>query len=421
MSEQNQEEKFATRQMREKATKDLQKAIEREAFILNLKKNLDNLTKDIFVGQRFISTTDYDGNLYECKQSPYVDYMTKQQSREYEEDKYQVVVKNCRTDLTTQDITKYIGSLYCLNINYPDEIKPTRPFIKVDGEMEDYLENKLSELRVCYIKEEDKQPQLLEKLKSFRRIKNLVDGNDEWREMGDMKYTICSIALEKYKETDLYNITASGYFPEYEEEVSRIWVRKCNPVAEALGRNIDVNKHCINFTKRQMDIGKILSDEYDKLVKVRKVFNMRNPEKCRSKPLHHLKEEHERLKPTLKRIMDLIVSISHITVPAYFCEKYGYLIPFNGDVNIDAYGAETLDKQMYDVKKETEYSVKQTVEMRKEVVAEIIPSALHPDRVEKMIEKYDSIEKVFGDDSTVVQKYVDGKITSGVVNHSVFG
>jgi hypothetical protein len=206
---------------------------------------------------------------------------------------------------------------------------------------------------------------------------------------------------------------AYGYFPAIERMVSRIWVRKCNLVAQALGKNIDSSRKCINFTLEEMSVRKMLEDECEKLKKVRKIFNQHNPEKCRSATLFKLTDEHKRLEPTLKRMELLFYDLydKDIKVPAYYCEKYGYLLPLKAKLFVDISG-NTVEEEMVKKNDLVRDSIDSQIQLRTVMVSEVIPSALHPDRVGKEVEKY-GVDGVFGDDVSVCK--------NGVVNHSVLG
>ena len=417
------------------ASKHLEEVLKKEAFMNTLKANLQNLTTDIKVGTRFISTKDYDGTLYECKQEPYVDYLTKPvYRRNFENDKLVYVSGSSRVLPHTLSIAwywegavreAYGNKNYCLLYTQEKlrEIEGTNLIGKTICFKDGVISQALVEAQVALAKqlydmreeEDEPYPSLL----TDPRIKNIRFTISEMETDVEQTYYIDEQGQRQYGS--VLTVKATGYFPDLERMTTRIWVRKCNLVALALGKNIDSSKKCINFTLEEMSLREMLFDEMIKIEKVRKIFNKNNPEKCRSVRLKDLKEEHERMKPSLERIELLWSDLYNkdVKVPAYYCEKYGFLIPLKGQILVDLSG-NTVEQDILKKNEDARNKIDETINLRKQVVEEVLPVALHPTRVEREMEKY-GIEGVFGDDKTVVSKWVDGKLTEGVVNHSVLG
>ena len=404
------------------ATKNLEDILKREAFVNTLKANLQNLTKDIKVGTRFISTNDYDGNLYECKQEIYTELL--KIDRKYSLTPEKHIVENASViPYHKVDITKLIPgeSIYYQGqtwIPY-DYGRQKEIYDMFMGQT--YL---LNDRNACCV-------DVLQAISSVSRDQyNMDDSPDKkWPNIRDVKFRItdveehvCTVRDEHPQAGQKYwRFTAEGFFPEVEREVNRIWVRKCNPIAEALGKNIDVSRKSIHFQLEEMNVRQMLDNEVSKLKKIRKIFNKENPRKARSKALQSLKEEQQRLEPTLKRLELLYFDLynTELKVPAYYTKKYGYLIPINAKFKIEVEG-KSFEEELVKKNDDTRETLNKIVEQKREIINDIVPTALHPDRVEKAVEKY-GIEGVFGDDRVVVSDYKDGILHQGVVNSSVFG
>lgn len=423
---------------RKQAHAQLDSVIKKEAFINTLRKSLGRLTSDIKVGTRFISTNDYDGNLYECKQEPYDDLLLKPIIQDWNGVKKVLQVESRSREFQI-DLMRTTHNPRIL-------IQPQRRglyYAEVDEEenTDSHYENKegtyITISNLDDYKYWDFGDVYNARDMAAKRLRE-ADHDEYWRRITNSPHDEHVSISDSYKPSELtffvervvktniqhdgknyYNWVAEGYFPLIQRAVSRIWIRKCNLVGEALGKNIDSSHKCINFTQEIMSVREMLSNEREKLTKVRKVFNEHYPAKCRSKSLRSLKEESERLQPTLDRLTKLIDDMwgADVKVPAYFCKKYGFLIPIKADFVVDVSG-NTLEVEMAEQQQKIHTAVDEQVALRKAVVEEVLPAALHPARVEKEIAKHD-IDGTFGDDKVIVADYKTGK--SGVVNESVFG
>jgi hypothetical protein len=417
---------YATVSDRKWASKQVAEVLKKEAFINTLKASLNNLSKDIKVGSRFISTLDYDGNLYECKQEPYEDLMSKTvfERVHYDNNKIRVREEAHRILPQEVDITALIDKQY--RYKYSKRWTPYTDEKNSEEFFEKYIGHKITLTRSDITGDAISAS-------SDIRMKNYYmrdDRDDDMETPKEIDFVITDVHTEATwfaplgsdERQQFLNYKALGYFPEIQRQVLRIWVRKCNVVAEALGKNIDSSRRCINFTLEQMNVREMLQDERDKLMKVRKIFNKNNPPKSRSAILSRLTDEAKRLEPSLKRLETLIEELykQDIKVPAYYCRKYGFLIPLRATVIVDLSG-NTLEQELVQKNDEAKAKIDEQVNLRNQVVEEVLPYALHPDRVEKAIQKYDSIEAVFGDDVPVAVKWSEGKKSEGVVNKSVFG
>jgi hypothetical protein len=425
---------------RRQAHSQLESVVKKEAFINTLRKSLGRLTSDIKVGTRFISTNDYDGNLYECKQEPYFDLLSKPVIRD-SEGKQSVEKVECRASVFQIDLCR---------IKFPEPV-----LLKTSLSSPGYIQETPEHDRFFETVEEDgyinipnvKKYSFLDfgdvfKAANLIRDKRIAENNDDYRiKWNNTAYESRGTVLDYYTPDEITfciqhirkttiqrqdergnvwsSYIAEGYFPEIQREVSRIWIRKCNIIGEALGKNIDSSHKCINFTQEIMSVRDMLLDEREKLTKVRKVFNEHYPAKCRSKSLRSLTAESERLQPTLERLTKLLDDMwsSDVKVPAYYCKKYGYLIPIKAEFIVDVSG-NTLEVDMATQQQKIHTAVENQSALRKAVVEEVLPAALHPSRVEKEIEKHD-IDGTFGDDKVVAHDWKTGK--TGVVNESVFG
>jgi hypothetical protein len=418
------ESEVATVLERKWATKQLENVLKREAFVNTLKSSLTKMTTDIKVGTRFISTLDYDGNLYECKQQEFIDYMKLPVIRPKDDERGpKVVYESKRTELKQVDITPYLFGdvIYRHGSWWGMKSESVSELIRSIGNKTITLSGRCIRDAVIMAKFDIKEKRYWEsgcqdgieapETVDFHIVS--ITSSDMYHDDGGQR-----LAPEKYRTCYI----ANGYFPELERATKRIWVRKCNLVAEALGKNIDSSKKSINFTLEKMSVRRMLQQECDKLEKVRKVFNKNNPNKSRSAQLKDLKEEQERLEPTLKRLELLFFDLygKDISVDAYHCKKYGYLIPIKADFIVDLSG-NTIEQTLVQKNDEVREQIDEQVKLRNQVVDEVIPAALHPERVAKEIEKHD-IDGVFGDDTVVVQYYTkEGLLVSGVVNKSVLG
>lgn len=397
----------------------LESVLRKEAFLNTLKASMENLTTDIKVGTRFISTLDYDGNLYECKQSPYEDYMTKQMlCRRFHASKIEVAVQAKRIEPHTVDILSFIR---------PGQAKwsPKGYYVPHTNELQTAIQSEGWEGKTITFKGNVSAGIISAQMNLATRIYRMrEDEEGDYPEVKQIDFRISELYMtvghREGEGTCLY-VSGIGHYPEIERKVNRIWVRKCNLVAQALGKNIDSSKKSINFTLEEMSVRKMLDNEVEKLRKVRKIFNQSNPEKSRSVALAKLTDEHKRLEPTLNRLECLFFDLydKDVKVPAYYCEKYGYLIPLKAQLLVDISG-NTVEQELVRTNDMVRDSIESQIHLRNIMVSEVVPSALHPTRVEKEINKY-GIEGVFGDDKTVAFKWVNGEKTEGVVNHSVLG
>lgn len=400
----------------------LEDLTKKEAFLRTLKDNINNLTKDIAVGTRFVSTRDYDGNLYECKYAPHEEYI--------ERELWMNLFDN-DGDISDKKLIHYDRTIEPTKLNITQLItdKPQYPFngeiyIQYDEAIEKSFESGEMDMTKYVLSNKYVSHDVLHaRLKYRERLYyERRDANMEYPTCINIEFIAEEYEIEyKYvrnPETGRHQKThmaiwAIGYFPQIQAKASRIWVRKCNLVAEALGKNIDSSKKSINFTLKKMNVRNMLADEIEKLRKIRKIYNKDNPEKARSKCLFKISDELKRLEPTLRRMESLYESLCDVDIiaDAYYCKKYGYLIPLKAKITVDLSG-NTFETDVEQRNIETKAKIDEQIGKKNELISEIVPAVLHPDRVEKEIEKY-GIDGVFGDDIDVVK--------NGVVNKSVFG
>lgn len=405
----------------------LEQIAKKEAFLNNLKGNINNLTKDIDVGTRFVSTIDYDGNLYECKYAPHEEYLQREIYLNIFNDEGKISDKKLQHSEKiihpvkmniTQILTFYSQKRKLIN---------GEDYILYDEKLEDMF-NKSKDMTLTL----DSTYINAEVLSARSTLNQMIYGSredidEEYPNQKEITFIAELMSVSTRYEYDADNnpiqkwmtIFGYGYFPQIQYKASRILVRKCNLIAEAVGKNIDSSRKSINFTLKRMNVRNMICDEIDKLNKIRKIYNTRNPEKARSATLRQLTEEQVRLEPTLNRLEALFNDLHdiHIVSDAYYCKKYGYLIPFRATVVLDLSG-NTFEKELEVKNKESKENIEKQAEQRREVVADIVPAVYHPDRVEKHVEKY-GIEGVFGEDKVIVNDYTTGKY--GVINDSVLG
>ena len=417
------ESEAATVVERKWATQKLEQVLKKEAFVNTLRANLNKLTQDIKVGTRFISTLDYDGNLYECKQKPYTEYLTLPVVRPKTDDSPAKIIEGeKRVELVEVDITAHLAGDDQVRL-VPGHNLATADTPELRARAKE-LKGKTVVLRGRSIRDK-----VVEAKWDIRSKRYWEEGGGDVDAPNEVEFHIVDTTVfNAYYDlngnrlpTVLLSVRAYGYFPELVRQTSRIWVRKCNIVASAFGKNIDSSKRCINFTLEKMSVRKMLQQEVDKLEKIRKVFNKNNPSKSRSVQLKELKEEHDRLTPTLNRLEMLFYDLygKDVNVDAYYCKKYGYLIPIQAEFVVDLSG-NTVEQTIIQQNDQAREQIDQQLQLRNQVVEEVLPAALHPERVERQLEKHD-IDGTFGDDEVIVSVYIDGKLKTGVVNKSVFG
>ena len=406
----------------------IKNAVRKEAFLNTLKQNLNNLTTDVEVGTRFISTLDYDGNLYECKQSDYTDLMTLPlYERDFRNDRIKVWKEARRTEPSKQDI----GFLFPGGKDKDGQIWFPVSWHEEMWEQLKGLKGKTIEIPGQYESEDTRHA--FERL-TGKKYKMRDDENaphiDFCHSVDDkMPFTITNLRViyrfhkmsedEPFQEYNAYE--AVGYYPLLERQVKRIWVRKCNLVAEALGKNIDSSRKCINFTLEKMNVRDVLDAEVEKLKKARKIFDAGHPERARSVSWKEIEEQEAQIRESLRNIECVYYDLygRNIEVDAFYCRKYGYLIPLKAEIRVNLAG-KNVEGMLREENDKLRDKIDAEMEKKNALVNEIIPGALHPDRVGRLIEKYDSIDKVVGgDEKVIVEDYKSGK--RGVVVESVFG
>jgi len=374
---------------RRQAHTQLDSVVKKEAFINTLQKTLGNLTTDIKVGTRFISTNDYDGNLYECKQEPYSVCVMKPVIQDFQGKKKVMKIES--------SCNEFQIDLCRLRFPRADLYKPQLRGLHYVENNDDRYDSIFDDMEGTYITIKDVHSYEwsdfgdVYKASELAETKNREENHDEyWEKINNTPPHKHTEVFASYKPKELTffiervikttatrgeevwaNFVAEGYFPLIQRSVSRIWIRKCNIVGEALGKNVDSSHKSINFTQEIMSVREMLQEERYKLTKVRKVFNEAYPAKCKSKSLKSLREESERLQPTLERLEKLIDDLwtKDVKVPAYYCKKYGFLIPIKAEFVVDVSG-NTIEVEMANTQQKIHQAVDDQMALRKAVVEE---------------------------------------------------
>jgi hypothetical protein len=411
---------------RQWAKKGIEKLLAREAHFESLKASLPKLTKDIKVGTQFISTNDYDGTLYECKQEPYkvlvsrsltrtdddkLIYYENEHIQDYSEQDMSSILfpgvaserhwveRSGWVNITDMGISQPIPSSFTQEIrdrSYGKEFEI--PFVEVSPF---YAQRAI--IRRFNVQNED--PTVPPPTTATFHVNGITF---EFRQLNQNKYQAAVPSDPWYMRT-----TAIGYWPQIEYESSRIWVRKSNLVAQALGKNVDASKKSIVFQICDMNVRDMVRNEIDKLTKLRKIYNKSNPQKARTATYAAIDAERNRIQPQIERLNKLYTEIyrTNLSVPAYYCAKYGYLIPIDAKIKVEL-DTKTVEQRMAESIVELNAQTAATINQLKEVINSIIPAAIHPARMEAALERY-GMDGTLGEDVVVSG--------NGVVNHSVFG